>query len=213
MTHDPHAAAPLVRAGDPQASVGMVLIHGRGDSAPGILTLLPELTARGAGPLRVIAPEAVGRVWYPQRFLEPLERNEPHVTSALAAVGRAVAALALPHERIVIAGFSQGACLASEFVARAGGRWGGVVVLSGGLIGDRVDPARYPTPLDGTPAFVGCSDRDLHIPLPRVQESAAQLRAQGAAVDERIYPGMPHTVVDDELQAVAALLSGVAARP
>jgi phospholipase/carboxylesterase len=206
---DPHASAALLRAGDAAAPVGIVLIHGRGDSAPGILTLLPELASRGSGPLRVVAPEAVGRVWYPQRFIEPLERNEPHLTSALATVARAVAALDLPRERIVVAGFSQGACLACEYVARAGGRWGGVVALSGGLIGDGVDPLRYPTPLDGTPAFVGCSDRDLHIPLARVQATAAQLRAQGAAVDERIYPGMPHTVVDDELHAVAALLAAV----
>jgi predicted esterase len=206
---DPHATAPLVRAGAPDAAVGMVLIHGRGDSAPGILGLLPELLARGSGPLRVIAPEAVGRVWYPARFIEPLERNEPHLTSALAAIARGVEALALPRDRIVIAGFSQGACLAAEFVARAGGRWGGIVALSGGLIGERIDPARYGASLAATPAFVGCSDRDAHIPLARVQATAEHLRAQGAAVDERIYPGMPHTVNDDELRAVAALLVGV----
>jgi len=211
---DPHAAAPLQRWGaDPtRATVGVVLLHGRGDSAAGILSLADALVARGAGGLAVVAPDAVGGQWYPHRFLEPVERNEPWLGSALASVERAVAELegaGLPRGRIVVAGFSQGACLALEYVARSGGAWGGVVALSGGLIGADVDPARYPHRLDGTTAFLGCSDVDPHIPVVRVHASGRQLLGQGAAVVTRIYPGMAHTVNADELdwwaQHLAAL--------
>jgi len=201
---DPHAHARALRRGPApgEAPVAVMLLHGRGDSAAGILGLADELDARGAGPVTFLAPDAVGGQWYPLRFLEPVERNEPWLTSALAVVERAVADLAsagVPRERIVVAGFSQGACLALEYVARAGGAWGGAVALSGGLIGSEVDPARYPERLDGTAVFLGCSDADAHIPEARVHASGRQLLAQGASVTSRIYPGMGHTVNADEL--------------
>jgi predicted esterase len=212
---DPHAAAPALRRGPSgaDAGVGLVLIHGRGDSAAGIAGLVDALVERGAPEPALVAPEAYGGQWYPLRFLEPVERNEPWLSSALASVARAVASLeaqGLPRARIVVAGFSQGACLASEYVAREGGRWGGVVVLSGGLIGADVDPARYPKRLEGTPAFFGCSDVDAHIPEARVHASAAQYVAQGADVVARIYPGMAHTVNEDEATWFAEHLARVA---
>jgi len=214
---DPHAHGRSVRHGPPvgEAAVGMVLLHGRGDSAAGIMVLADVLRDRGAPPVLTLAPQARDDTWYPQRFIVPVERNEPWLTSALAAVGRAVADLraeGLPDERIVVAGFSQGACLASEWVARTGGRWGGLVALSGGLIGAEVDPARYPHRLEGTVAFLGCSDVDPHIPAGRVHATARQLSAQGARVETRIYPGMPHTVNADELAWVVAHLQSLAAR-
>ena len=213
--HDPHADARLLRVGPPpgESPVGMVLIHGRGDSAQGILSLLPHLHERGAPELTAIAPDAVGNVWYPQRFMQPIEHNQPHLDAALRVVSDAVAVLergGLPRERIVIAGFSQGACLALDWVARQGGSFGAVVALSGGLIGASVDPARYPHRLDGTVAFLGCSDVDAHIPEARVHASAQQLQAQGADVTTRIYPGMAHTVNDDELQWLAQRLRQLA---
>ncbi|MBW6455053.1 MAG: alpha/beta fold hydrolase [Trueperaceae bacterium] len=214
---DPHAHAPILSWGPApgEAPVAIVLLHGRGDSAAGILGLAPELDARGTGPVTVLAPDAVGAQWYPLRFLEPVERNEPWLTSALAVVERTVAELeaaGVPRERIVVAGFSQGACLALEYVARAGGAWGGAVALSGGLIGAEVDPARYPERLDGTPVFLGCSDVDAHIPEGRVHASGRQLLAQGASVTSRIYPGMPHTVNADELAWFADHVRGLAGR-
>ncbi len=212
---DPHASGRLLRAGPAPggAPVGVVLVHGRGDSAAGILGLVEPLRERGAPDVTYVAPEAVGNTWYPRRFMEPSERNQPHLDSALARLGRTVAELeaaGLPRERIVLVGFSQGACLALEWVAREGGRFGAVVALSGGLIGAEVDPARYPRRLDGTAAFLGCSDVDPHIPESRVHASAKQLLAQGADVVTRIYPGMPHTVNDDELRWVAERLSRLA---
>jgi phospholipase/carboxylesterase len=202
---DPHAGAPVLRAGPPpgEASVGVVLVHGRGDSAQGILSLVDPLRERGAPDVAFLAPDATGNTWYPQRFMESIERNQPYLGSALAVLDRTVEALeaeGLPRERIVVAGFSQGACLALEWVARAGGAFGGVVALSGGLIGSDVDPAHYPRRLDGTVAFLGCSDVDGHIPETRVHASARQIQAQGAQVITRIYPGMAHTVNDDELR-------------
>ena len=213
-TADPHAGARMLRRGPPapSAPLGLVLLHGRGDSAEGILTLADALAERGAGEVSVVAPDAVGGQWYPLRFLESVERNEPWLGSALAAVGRAVAELeagGLSRREIVVAGFSQGACLALEYVAREGGAWGGVVGLSGGLIGAEVDPARYPQRLDGTTAFLGCSDVDAHIPEERVHASGRQLLGQGASVVTRIYPGMAHTVNADELAWLAQHLTAL----
>ncbi len=212
---DPHAGVPAVHRGPPpgDAPVGLVLIHGRGDSAAGILGLVDALEERGARAVSTVAPDAFGHVWYPQSFLAPTERNEPWLSSALASVDRAVGVLeaaGLPRRRIVVAGFSQGACLASEYVAREGGPWGGLVVLSGGLIGAEVDPARYPRRLDDTRVFFGCSDVDAHIPVARVHASAKQLDAMGADVVTRIYPGMAHTVNVDEVEWFAQRLIDLA---
>lgn len=212
---DPHATGPVLRRGPPpgEAPVGLVLLHGRGDSAAGILGLVDALEQEGATDFTTLAPEAVGQQWYPHRFLEPVAYNQPWLDSALAAVQRAVTTLeeaGLPREQLVIAGFSQGACLALEYVARQGGVWGAVVGLSGGLIGDKVDPATYPGSLEGTQAFLGCSDVDFHIPEGRVHASAAQLAEQGAAVTTRIYQGMPHTVNQDEVRWFAERLRELA---
>lgn len=212
---DPHAAAEVRTLGPApgDASVALVLLHGRGAGADDIVGLVDPLRERGAPEATVLAPDAVGRTWYPYPFLMPTERNEPYLTSALATVARCVERLrdaGVRQDRIVVVGFSQGACLASEFVARQGGRWGGVAALSGGLIGERVDPGRYAASLDGTVAFFGCSDVDAHIPEERVLSSARQLAAQGAQVTTRIYPGMPHTINDDELRWLATHLAAVA---
>lgn len=213
---DPHASGRVLRHGPPpgEAPVGLVLLHGRGDSAAGILGLTGALEQEGATAFTTLAPDAVGQQWYPHRFMEPVELNQPWLDSALATVQRAVTTFeeaGLPRERIVVAGFSQGACLALEYVARQGGVWGAVVGLSGGLIGAKVDPATYPASLEGTVAFLGCSDVDFHIPEGRVHASANQLAEQGAAVTTRIYQGMPHTVNQDEVQWFAGRLNELAA--
>ncbi|CAN5841874.1 dienelactone hydrolase family protein [soil metagenome] len=212
---DPHAVHEPLRHGPAakDAPVGMVLLHGRGDTARGILSLAEQLEARDAPGVATIAPQAAGNVWYPHPFLVATTRNEPWLTSALGAISRSVdelRAAGLPSERIVIAGFSQGACLASEWVARAGGSWGAMIALSGGLIGDDVDPARYPERLTRTTAFFGCSDVDAHIPEARVHSSARQFEAQGADVETRIYPGMAHTVNGDEFAWIVERLRALA---
>ena len=156
------------------------------------------------------APTAAKHTWYPQSFLAPIAQNEPWLTSALATVERvlnAIAARGIGHERVVLLGFSQGACLALEFAARNARRYAGVVGLSGGLIGPPGTPRKYNGSLAGTPVFLGCSDVDPHIPLVRVRESTEVFQRLDASVDERIYPGMGHTTNGDESDAIRILLA------
>lgn len=207
---DPHAGQPLLRRGpDPSAArVAVILVHGRGSSAEDILTLAEAI---GLEDVAWVAPQATGHSWYPYSFLTPMAKNEPGLTSALRTIERTMGGLVragLPPCRIALAGFSQGACLALEFAARRPRRYAAIAGLSGGLIGPPGTPRAYAGSLERTPVFLGCSDVDPHIPLDRVRESAEVFRRMGAAVDERIYPGMGHTLNADEIDAVRRLLTG-----
>jgi predicted esterase len=208
MRDDPHRESEEVGFGPEleEAESAVVLIHGRGDSARGILALAPELQAPQTA---FLAPQAVGFSWYPYSFLSEAELNEPWLSSALDRVEAAITAVAtvIPQERVVLMGFSQGACLALEFAARNTRRYGGVVAFSGGLIGPDGTPRDYPGSLEGTPVFLGCSDVDVHIPVGRVHESAHVLRGLGGEVDERIYPGMGHTINGEEIAWASRLLT------
>lgn len=184
-----------------------VLAHGRGASADDILALASEMRLDDVA---LVAPQAPGRTWYPYSFLAPIPENEPHLSAALDTIGHVVADLAsegVPPDRVAFLGFSQGACLILEFVARHPARYAAVVGFSGGLIGPPGTPRDYTGTLSGTPLFLGCSDVDPHIPIDRVHETAAVLQRLGAVVDLRIYPGMGHTVNREELDAAAALLT------
>ena len=208
-TSDPHRDQPVLTLGPtPSAArVTMIMIHGRGASAEDMLGLAGELETADVA---FLAPQAAGRTWYPYTFLSPVEDNEPGITSALNVIARLVDGLVaqqIPHSRIAIFGFSQGACLSLEFAARHPRRYRAIVGLSGGLIGPPGTPRDYPGSLDGSPVFLGCSDIDAHIPLARVGETADVFRRMGAAVDERIYPRMAHTVNDDEITALKSLLT------
>ena len=210
MDTQPHAHQPVLRrgpaAGPPR--VGVILIHGRGDSAAGILGLADAFDAPD---VLWLAPQAAGHSWYPFSFLAPIEQNQPALDSALAVIGGLLATLeteGLPPDRVVLMGFSQGACLAQEFAARHARRYHAIVGLSGGLIGPPGTPREYRGSFDGTPVFLGCSDVDPHIPVARVLESAEVFERMGGAVDARIYPRLGHTVNADEIDAVAALLRG-----
>ena len=205
---DPHADQPVLRRGpDPaQARLAVILVHGRGDSAAGILGLAEEFDLPD---VCWIAPQAALHTWYPYSFLAPMEQNQPGLDSGLRVIGRLLDSLnrdAVAAERVVLMGFSQGACLAQEFAARHARRFAAVVGLSGGLIGPPGTRREYAGSFDGTPVFLGCSDIDPHIPVARVRESAEVFRRMGAQVDERIYPRMGHTVNADEIDAVSALL-------
>ena len=207
----PHDGAELLIAGTPIATAqgALVLVHGRGAEAGEMIGLAAELGAHG---FAWVAPQANGHTWYPYSFLSPLDRNQPDLDSALAVLSAITAGVAdegIAHERQLLLGFSQGACLVLEFAARSGRRWGGVAGLSGGVIGPPGTTWDRPAGLAGTPVFLGCSDVDPHIPVERVHESRDLLTRLGAVVDERIYPGMPHTINSEELDAVRALLAGV----
>lgn len=209
LSADPHADQPVRMAGAPlaDARVAVVMIHGRGAAAENILTLVPALETEGAA---FLAPQAAGGTWYPYGFMSPIEQNEPGITSGLRAISRVLDRLAeagVPLERTLLLGFSQGACLATEFVARHARRYAGLASLSGGLIGPAATPRDYAGSLDGTPVFLGCSDVDSHIPAERVRESAEVLRRLGGEVTMRLYPGMGHLINEDEIAAVQSMLA------
>lgn len=160
-----------------------------------------------------LAPQAANATWYPNRFIAPVASNEPWLSSALAVVDGLVASLVsagISHEKIVLLGFSQGGCLATEYAARQPRRYAAVVGLSAGLIENGDQPRAYAGSLAGTPVLLGCSDVDFHIPLARVARTAQIFTALGAVVDKRIYPGMGHTVNQDEIEAIQRLLDALA---
>jgi phospholipase/carboxylesterase len=198
------SGAPLRRA-----KAAVIMLHGRGAAARSMLDFVdvfaqPEIA--------YLTPQAPGSTWYPHSFMAPFERNEPALSNALATIASTVADLAgqrFPLERLVVLGFSQGGCLALEYAARHAQRYGGVIGLSAGLIGPPGAPRSYPGSMAGTPVFIGCSDVDFHIPLERVHESAEVLRRMGGDVAERIYPGMGHTINDDEVKHIRGILAGL----
>lgn len=204
----PHQNQPVRTTGAPlhQARAAMVMLHGRGATAESILTLSASLSAPD---FAYLAPQAGNNSWWPYSFLADISKNEPGISSAMQAVEdvlQRVSAGGVPPERTVLLGFSQGACLAAEFAARRAQRFGAVVSLSGGLIGPDGTPRNYTGSLTGTPVFLGCSDIDAHIPAERVRLSAKVLEQLGGSVDMRLYPGMGHTINEDELDAVRSII-------
>lgn len=201
----------MLDAGEPltTARAAMILVHGRGASAADIMTVGAELMRPGVA---YLAPQAAGNAWYPNPFTAPIESNEPYLSSALEVLSSLLATVekSIPVDRIIILGFSQGACLTLEFVARNARRYGGVVGLSGGLIGPDGTPRDYPGSFGGTPAFLGCSDVDPHIRKDRVLEASDVFTRMGAKVTARLYPQMGHTVNADEIQAVREIVAATA---
>jgi phospholipase/carboxylesterase len=204
----PHHDQPLLEAGASlaDATVAIVLLHGRGASAQGMLALADELDVPDVA---YLAPQAARRSWYPQSFMAPTEQNEPELSSALQRITDLLEQIqdaGLGPDRVVLLGFSQGGCLATEYAARNPQRYGGIVALSGGLIGPEDAPLDYDGSLDDTPVLLGCSDQDPYIPLERVQDTAEVLEEMGARVTTRIYEGMGHTTNEDELRHIQRLL-------
>lgn len=207
---DPHAGQPVLRSGPPlkHARLVAILLHGRGASADHILGLAHQFSATDVA---YVAPQAADSTWYPYSFLAPIAQNEPWLGSALRVIAGLVedcAQQGVPAERLVVMGFSQGACLTLEFAARHARRYAAVIAFTGGLIGPPGTSRDYAGDFAGTPIFIGCSDVDPHVPLERVHESRAVFQRMRASVDERIYPRMGHTINGDELRAADALLAG-----
>jgi predicted esterase len=211
--NDLHRIEATLTAGTPlpRAKGALILIHGRGATPESMLPLADAFAVEG---LLYMAARATHNTWYPQSFLSPLAANEPWLSSALALIAGLVEKLrtdGFDARRIAIAGFSQGACLTCEFAARNARRYGAVIVLTGGLIGPPGTPRDPAGSLDGTPVFIGSSDVDPHVPLARIKETSAVLTRLGGVVDERVYPGMGHSVNDDEVKAARKLLSAMGA--
>lgn len=204
-----HTIKNTVWAGVPldQAKRVLIMTHGRGASAQSILSLAAELAVDD---FALAAPQATGNTWYPYSFLAPEAQNEPGLSSGLAVLKElldTVKAAGISSENVYFLGFSQGACLTSEFVARHAQPFGGVFILSGGVIGDSVKTERYTGNFAGTPIFLGCSDVDAHVPKDRVQDSSEVFRTLGATVTERIYPNAPHSIFQDEIDHINHILT------
>jgi predicted esterase len=205
----PHKDQPVHTIGPPLASAAgaVIMLHGRGASADDILNLAQAMYHPD---LAYLAPAAAGHSWYPHSFLAPREQNEPWLSSALNKIGATVQQIldaGIPTERIVVCGFSQGACLSTEFVATHPARYAGLFAFTGGLIGPLGIPMNYSGDLQGTPAFLGSGDPDPHVPWSRVEESATVLETMNAKVTLRRYPGRAHTVSADEVRHVTAILA------
>ena len=210
-TRDPHQGQPVLMAGEPlgRARAAMLMVHGRGARAEDILSLAEQYNQPD---FAYVAPQADENTWYPNRFLVPMEQNEPWLSSALAFVDRTLSQIinsGISHEQVILLGFSQGACLTLEFAARNARRYGGIVGLSGALIGPDDTPRNYPGSLDGTPVFLGCSDVDFHVPKERVDQTAAVMRNLGGDVTERLYPEMDHNINQDEINFVRDMVSSI----
>jgi predicted esterase len=209
QNNGPHQGQTVLASGEKlgEARAAMILVHGRGATAESILSLASEFEPAG---FAFLAPQAAENTWYPYPFTAPLGYNEPYLSSALAQLDALVAhieAAGIPAERIILLGFSQGACLSSEFVARNARRYGGLAALSGGLIGPDDTPRDYPGSLEGTPVFLGCTYVHPHTPAARYDQSAEVLARLGGQVDKRLYRGMGHTVSEDEIAAVRNLMA------
>ena len=205
---DPHANQPVRHVGAPlaEAKGAVVLLHGRGGSAEDILSLAQPLYREGVA---YLAPQAAGHTWYPNSFLAPRDANEPYLSSALAKVGSVIAELeaaGIKRDRILVAGFSQGACLATEFVASNPARYAGLIAFTGGLIGLPDANLHHEGSLAGTPALLLSGDPDPHVPWQRVQASAAELERMGAVITARRYPGRPHSITAEEVDLARILV-------
>jgi predicted esterase len=208
----PHAGQPVLRAGVPvsEARAAVIMIHGRGAGPRNILDLVPLI---GHPRAAYVAPGANGGTWYPKSFLSPIPENEPGISSGIAVIHgliEEIVSSGVPTERIVLLGFSQGACLTCTAAQRRPTRYGGMIAFSGGLIGPPGTTWDEQGSFESTPVFFGCSDVDPHVPEPRVRESAAVYERMGASVTTRIYPGMGHLVNDDEVSFARDLLAQLA---
>jgi predicted esterase len=208
----PHAGQPVMSRGRTPAPGGaaMIMIHGRNAGPRNILELADLLPHAG---FTYLAPSADGGTWYPYSFLAETERNEPGLSSGLWVIEDLIRGLemkGIPPAQVILLGFSQGACLSAEYAVRHATHYGGLAVLSGGLIGPPGTTWHYPGSFSGTPILLGCSDVDPHIPSHRVEESARIFTGMGAAVSKRIYPGLGHQVNDDELAWVREVMAAVA---
>jgi predicted esterase len=211
MSTSPHANQPVAAAGAPlgESDAVMIMVHGRNAGPRNILDLVPHLQRPA---WTYLAPTAADHTWYPHSFMAPIAQNEPWLSSALEALKQLVAdvtARGIRTDRIVLLGFSQGACLTAEFCARHPDRYGGIILFSGGLVGPPGTTWSGEGRFDRTPVFLGCSDIDPHVPKSRVDESAAVFVRMGAEVTERIYPRMGHLVNDDEIAFARGVLDRI----
>lgn len=195
--------------GKPLSETGkaLILIHGRGATAASILPLAQELGADG---FTRFAPQATNNTWYPYSFMAPADQNQPALDSALELIDETVQGIlaqGIASKEIYLAGFSQGACLTSEYASRHARRYGGLLIFTGGLIGQELKTENYKGNFEGTPVLITTGDPDSHVPVSRVDETVKQLESMGAKVTCKVYPGRPHTILDEEIELGKKILA------
>jgi len=189
----------------------LIMLHGRGGSAEDILSLSSYLDVND---FSLLAPQATNHSWYPYSFLAPPEQNDPWLSSALERLKEVVddlSAKGISSENIYFLGFSQGACLTLEYVTRNAKKYGGVIAFTGGLIGNKVNLTNYKGDFENTPVFIGTGDPDPHVPVERVYATTNILKNMNAAVTEKVYAGMGHTINQDEIVHANKILANVRA--
>ena len=185
-----------------EAKNAMIMIHGRGGDARGIMELSQYFPLND---FALLAPQATNSTWYPYSFLAPADQNEPWLSSAIHIIHSLVEEVkekGIPSHKIYMLGFSQGACLTLESAARKAQKFGGVIAFTGGLIGSTISRENYNGDFMGTPVFIGTGDPDPHVPVQRVNDSAIVLQDMRATVTEKIYPGIGHTITREEIDWV-----------
>ncbi|MCD2425067.1 dienelactone hydrolase family protein [Niabella pedocola] len=189
-----------------KASRALIMLHGRGASAEDILSLAPYLDVTD---MALLAPQATNHTWYPYSFMAPVQENEPWLSSAIDMVHQTVKTASdagIASENMYFLGFSQGACLTLEYIARQAQRYGGAVAFTGGLIGEQLDTGNYKGDFKQTPVFIGTSNPDFHVPVERVHASTELLKQMNADVTEKVYPNMGHTISADEISLANQLV-------
>ena len=203
-----HSFDHTVFGGTPlqKAQRALIMVHGRGDTTQKMQNLAKEVADER---YHLVFPKATNKTWYPKGFMAATQENQPWLDATMDYLAKALHYIkegGISDENIFFLGFSQGACVALEFPTRNATQYGGVMVLSGGLIGPEIDLSKYTGDYQGTPVFMGCSDIDHHIPLQRLNDSADVLMGMNAHVDLRIYPGMGHMINEDEIATVKKIL-------
>ncbi|MDB5156110.1 MAG: phospholipase [Mucilaginibacter sp.] len=198
----------IITAGAPLANAkgALVMLHGRGSTAHNIISLAGEFNLKD---MAILAPQATNNSWYPHSFMAPVDQNQPVLDSALQVIGETVdniIAAGIKAENIYFAGFSQGACLTLEYVARNAQQYGGVAAFTGGLIGEQLAVTNYKGDFNNTLILIATGNPDPHVPLSRVEESAAVLKSMGANVTVKVYNGRPHTITQPEIDLANTLI-------
>lgn len=209
--HGPHQESEIFEHGASlsRAKAAMIMVHGRGAMAKGMFPLADTFAQPD---FHYVAPQAQHHTWYPHSFLEPREKNQPGISSGLQLVYDLLESIAedgIPKEKIILLGFSQGACLATEFIARHPQKLGGVVALSGGLIGPSINQEHYSGSMAQTPVFIGCSDNDPHVHKKRIDETVTVFERLNADVNKQIYKGMGHTISEEEIQVIRGMMADI----
>ncbi len=213
-TTHPHGGGRVIQAGAPleEADNVIILMHGRGASAADIIRLGDSLVGDDTSKVTFLAPQATNNTWYPVSGFLPQDQLAPWLESALMVIDEVIDTVTnrgIPNEKIVLGGFSQGAMLSLEYASRDRRKIGGVIAFSGSIIGPVDEPYELTRDVTGLRMFIGCGTNDSWIPAEAAENSARLFSENGAEVDLRIYEGMEHTIVEDEIEGAAAVIEGL----